>query len=298
MVAALSSRSILLPRLQPAARTMASLFGHVEPAPRDPVLGVAEAFLADPFPGKVNLAVGAYRDDDGQPVVLDCVRQAERRVAGNLNIREYLPMGGSAKMVEESLKLACGEGSKLIRDKRIAAVQALSGAGACRLFADFQKRFLPDSRIYSTCLRQRGPIHLNIWRDAQVPQRTFRYYHPKSKGLDFAGMIDDVKNAPNGSFFLLHACSHYPTGVDPTEEQWREISYQFKVKNHLPFFDMANQGFASGDPERDARAIRIFLEDGHQVGCAQSYAKNMGLYGQRVGCLRPSGQHPTTYGLR
>ncbi|KAL6629390.1 hypothetical protein ACP70R_029155 [Stipagrostis hirtigluma subsp. patula] len=281
MVAALSSRAIR-PRLLPAARTMASLFGHVEPAPRDPILGVAEAFAADPLPRQGQPRRRAYRDDDGQPVVLDCVRRAERRVAGNLNM-EYLPMGGSAKMVEESLKLAYGEGSELIRDKRIAAVQALSGAGACRLFADFQKRFLPDSRIYMPTPTWSN--HLNIWRDAQVPLRTFRYYHPKSKGLDFAGMMDDVKNAPNGSFFLLHACAHYPTGVDPTEEQWREISYQFKVKNHFPFFDMANQGFASGDPERDARAIRIFLEDGHQVGCAQSYAKNMGLYGQRVGCL-------------
>lgn len=49
---------------------------------------------------------------------------------------------------------------------------------------------------------------------------------------------------------------------------------------------MAYQGFASGDPERDAKSIRIFLEDGHLIGCSQSYAKNMGLYGQRVGCLR------------
>ena len=126
-----------------------------------------------------------------------------------------------------------------------------------------------------------------------------------------------LQNAPDGSFFLLHACAHNPTGVDPTEEQWREISHLFKVrgtqnyqttvlpvlnsyqpqqsnftflplqvKKHFPFFDMAYQGFASGDPERDAKAIRIFLEDGHQIGCAQSYAKNMGLYGQRVGCLR------------
>jgi len=126
-----------------------------------------------------------------------------------------------------------------------------------------------------------------------------------------------LQNAPDGSFFLLHACAHNPTGVDPTEEQWRKISHLFKVRGtqnyqttvlpvlnsyqpqqsnftslplqvkiHFPFFDMAYQGFASGDPERDAKAIRIFLEDGHQIGCAQSYAKNMGLYGQRVGCLR------------
>ncbi|CAK9144286.1 unnamed protein product, partial [Ilex paraguariensis] len=192
-------------------------------------------------------------------------------------------MGGNAKMVEETLKLAYGEDSNLIKDKRIAAVQALSGTGACRLFADFQKRFCPDSQIYIPVPTWAN--HHNIWRDAQVPQKTFHYYHPESRGLDFPSLMDDTKNAPNGSFFLLHACAHNPTGVDPSEEQWREISYQFKVKGHFAFFDMAYQGFASGDPERDAKSIRIFLEDGHLIGCAQSYAKNMGLYGQRVGCL-------------
>ncbi|CAN6272066.1 unnamed protein product [Urochloa humidicola] len=276
-------RPFLLPRLQQErAMAAASLFGHVEPAPKDPILGVTEAFLADPSPEKVNVGVGAYRDDNGQPVVLECVREAERRIAGNLNM-EYLPMGGSIKMIEESLKLAYGEESEFIKDKRIAAVQALSGTGACRLFADFQKRFLPDSQIYIPTPTWSN--HHNIWRDAQVPQNTFAYYHPESRGLDFSGLMNDIKNAPDGSFFLLHACAHNPTGVDPTEEQWREISHQFKVKKHFPFFDMAYQGFASGDPERDAKAIRIFLEDGHQIGCAQSYAKNMGLYGQRAGCL-------------
>ncbi|KAI7726579.1 hypothetical protein M8C21_010996 [Ambrosia artemisiifolia] len=266
----------------PGSRSISSWWKNVEPAPKDPILGVTEAFLADPSPDKVNVGVGAYRDDNGQPVVLDCVREAERRVAGNLNM-EYLPMGGSNNMVEETLKLAYGEDSDLIKDKRIAAIQALSGTGACRIFADFQKRFSPDSQIYIPVPTWSN--HHNIWRDANVPQRTFHYYHPESKGLDFASLMDDVKNAPNGSFFLLHACAHNPTGVDPTVEQWKEISYQFKVKGHFAFFDMAYQGFASGDPERDAKSIRIFLEDGHLIGCSQSYAKNMGLYGQRVGCL-------------
>ncbi|KAH1092369.1 hypothetical protein J1N35_019626 [Gossypium stocksii] len=264
------------------ARYMSSWWRSVQPAPKDPILGVTEAFLADQSPDKVNVGVGAYRDDNGKPVVLECVREAERRIAGNLNM-EYLPMGGSVKMVEETLKLAYGENSELIKEKRIAAVQALSGTGACRLFADFQKRFCPDSQIYIPVPTWAN--HHNIWRDAQVPQKTYHYYHPESKGLDFAAMIDDIKNAPNGSFFLLHACAHNPTGVDPSEEQWREISHHIKAKGHFAFFDMAYQGFASGDPEKDAKAIRIFLADGHRIGIAQSYAKNMGLYGQRVGCL-------------
>ncbi|KAK1275926.1 hypothetical protein QJS04_geneDACA000876 [Acorus gramineus] len=275
-------RGVVIPRSLFGARSICSWWKNVEPAAKDPILGVTEAFLADTSPNKVNVGVGAYRDDNGKPVVLDCVREAERRIAGNLNM-EYLPMGGSVKMVEETLKLAYGENSELIKDRRIAAVQALSGTGACRVFADFQKRFQPDTQIYIPVPTWSN--HHNIWRDAQVPQRTFHYYDPGTKGLDFASLMDDVKNAPDGSFFLLHACAHNPTGVDPTEDQWREISYQFKVKKHFAFFDMAYQGFASGDPERDAKAIRIFIDDGHLIGCAQSYAKNMGLYGQRVGCL-------------
>ncbi|KAK9689957.1 hypothetical protein RND81_09G094200 [Saponaria officinalis] len=263
-------------------RGMATWWGHVDQAPKDPILGVTEAFLADPSPNKVNVGVGAYRDDDGKPVVLDCVREAEARIAGNLNM-EYLPMGGSNHMVEETLKLAYGENSEFIKDKKIAAVQTLSGTGACRLFADFQKRYQPESEIYIPVPTWSN--HHNIWRDAHVPEKTYHYYHPETKGLDFSAMMDDIKNSPKGSFFLLHACAHNPTGVDPTEEEWRAISQLIKDKGHFPFFDMAYQGFASGDPERDAKAIRIFLEDGHLLGISQSFAKNMGLYGQRVGCL-------------
>ncbi|CAN4105073.1 unnamed protein product [Withania somnifera] len=280
--AAISGRSLKLSSSSLGARSLSSWWRNVEPAPKDPILGVTEAFLADPSPNKVNVGVGAYRDDYGKPVVLECVREAERRIAGSFNM-EYLPMGGSVNMIEESLKLAYDENSDLIKEKRIAAIQALSGTGACRIFADFQKRFCPDSQIYIPVPTWSN--HHNIWRDAHVPQRTYHYYHPESKGLDFAAMMDDIKNAPKGSFFLLHACAHNPTGVDPTEEQWREISHRFKEKGHFAFFDMAYQGFASGNPEKDAKAIRIFLEDGHPIGCAQSYAKNMGLYGQRVGCL-------------
>ncbi|MCD7473454.1 L-asparaginase 1 [Datura stramonium] len=142
----------------------------------------------------------------------------------------------------------------------------------------------PDKVNVGVGISSRGSHHC-IWRDAHVPQRSYHYYNPDTKGIDFAAMMNDIKNAPKGSFFLLHACAHNPTGVDPTEEQWTEISHQFKIKGHFAFFDVAYQGLASGNPEKDVKAIRIFLEDGHPIGCAQSYAKNMGLYGQRVGCL-------------
>ncbi|KAH9673280.1 Aspartate aminotransferase [Citrus sinensis] len=263
---------------------------HVAPAAKDPINGVTEAFLADPSPYKINLGVGAYRDDKGRPVVLQCVREAEAKIAGSEFLlilesisRESISASVSTKMVEESVKLVYGKDSDVVKEGRSAGVQALSGTGACRLFAEFQRRFHPESHIYFP--DPTWSNHHNIWRDAQIPERTYHYYDPDSKSLDFAALMDDIKNAPDSSFFLLHPSAHNPTGVDPTEEQWREISYQFKVKGHFPFFDMAYQGFASGDLDKDAQAIRIFLEDEHLIGCAQSYAKSMGLYGHRVGCL-------------
>ncbi|KDP22788.1 hypothetical protein JCGZ_00375 [Jatropha curcas] len=255
---------------------------HVGPAPKDPITSVTEAFVADTSPTKINLGVGAYRDDEGKPVILQCVRDAEAKIAG-CDFLESISSAVSSKLVEESVKLVYGKDSDVIKEGRFAGVQALSGTGACRLFAEFQRRYYPESSMYLP--DPTWSNHHNIWRDAQVPQSTFHYYHPDMKGLNFSALMNDVKDAPDGSFFLLHPCAHNPTGVDPTEEQWREISYQFKVKNHFPFFDMAYQGFASGDLDRDALSIRIFLEDGHLIGCAQSFAKNMGLYGHRVGCL-------------
>ncbi|KAF4378976.1 hypothetical protein F8388_022063 [Cannabis sativa] len=256
---------------------------HVKPSPKDPIVGVTEAFLQDPTLKKINLGVGAYRDDQGKPVVLQCVRDAETKIAGS-DFLESISAAATSKFIQGSLELVYGKDSNVITEGTFAGIQALSGTGACRLFAEFQKRFYPESRMYLS--NPTWSNHQNIWRDAHVPQRTFNYYDPDTKGLNFAALMDDIKNAPEKSFFLLHPCAHNPTGVDPTEEQWREISYLFKVKNHFPFFDMAYQGFASGDLDNDAKAIRIFHEDGHLIGCAQSYAKNMGLYAHRVGCLR------------
>jgi len=259
-----------------------SWWADVEAAPRDLILGVTEKFVADPNPEKMNLGVGAYRTDEGKPLVLECVREAERRVCNAQNM-EYLPMGGMKAFVDESVKLAFGEGSEALASGRVAAIQTLSGTGSCRLMADFMHRFRPGAKIYISTPTWAN--HHNIWADGNVEREAFRYYHPETRGLDFDGMMADVKAAPAGSFFLLHACAHNPTGVDPSPEQWKALSVLMKECGHFPFFDMAYQGFASGDFEKDAQSIKIFMDDGHLMGCSQSFAKNMGMYGQRIGAF-------------
>ena len=113
----------------------------------------------------------------------------------------------------------------------------------------------------------------------------YRYYDRAGDCLDFAGMVEDFKDAPDNSIVLMHSCAHNPTGMDPTEDQWRELSEVVMEKNHIPLFDSAYQGFASGDMDKDAFSIRHFVEEGHNVIVTQSFSKNMGLYGERVGLL-------------
>ncbi|KAK4981410.1 Golgi Transport, partial [Elasticomyces elasticus] len=121
--------------------------------------------------------------------------------------------------------------------------------------------------------------------NVNLPTTTYPYFSANTKGLDFDGMLSALQEAPEKSIILLHACAHNPTGVDPTDEQWKEIAKVMKQRHLFPFFDCAYQGFASGDLNRDAWAIRYFIDQGFELCIAQSYAKNFGLYGERAGCF-------------
>ena len=127
--------------------------------------------------------------------------------------------------------------------------------------------------------------HHQIFSNVHLPTKAYPYFSARTKGLDFDGMLSAIKSAPRGSIILLHACAHNPTGVDPTESQWREIASVMRANDHFPFFDCAYQGFASGSLARDAWAIRLFVEQGFELCIAQSFAKNFGLYGERAGAF-------------
>lgn len=140
--------------------------------------------------------------------------------------------------------------------------------------------------------------HIPIMRDSGLVPSKYRYFDSKTCGVDFKGMIEDIGKAANRSIFMLHACAHNPTGCDPTQEQWNELSHLFLKKNHVVFFDCAYQGFASGDSELDSYALRRFVADGNQIALAQSFAKNFGLYGERVGTFSIVTSNPVEYELR
>lgn len=138
--------------------------------------------------------------------------------------------------------------------------------------------------------------HNQIFSNVNLKIQKYPYFSKKTKGLDFDGMLSTLKSAPEGSIILLHACAHNPTGVDPTQEQWKQIAEVMQQRHLFPFFDTAYQGFASGSLEQDGWAINYFVEQGFELLIAQSYAKNFGLYGERAGCFHfvtSPGSHAT-----
>lgn len=267
-------------------RNMASVstWSAVPAGPPDPILGITEAFKADRDPRKINLGVGAYRDENGKPYVLNAVKKAEEKMATAKLDKEYLGITGLASFTQNAAKLAYGVDSEPLKQNAIAVAQSISGTGALRIGGAFIARHYPRAKVIYLPTPTWGN-HIPLFKDSGLEVRRYRYFDSKTVGLDFKGMKEDLKNAPEGAIVLLHACAHNPTGVDPTQEQWKELSGLIAEKNLFPFFDMAYQGFASGSTTRDAFAVRHFVAQGHYIALCQSFAKNMGLYGERVGAF-------------
>ena len=195
---------------------------------------------------------------------------------------EYSGIAGDPKFVQSALKFAYGDDSAALAEGRVQGVQALSGTGGLRVMGELLKRH-GHTMIYVP--NPTWGNHIPIFTNSGLEVRKYRYYDVASSNLDYDGLISDIKDIPEGSAILLHACAHNPTGMDPTLEQWKQISELTKQRKLLPFFDCAYQGFASGDAATDAAALRMFVDDGHMIGMVQSFSKNFGLYGHRIGAL-------------
>mmetsp|Transcript_109081 Transcript_109081/g.213711 ORF Transcript_109081/g.213711 Transcript_109081/m.213711 type:complete len:421 (+) Transcript_109081:67-1329(+) len=271
----------ILSALQHNVSGKRSIWQNLPLAPPDKILGFTELFKADTNPKKVNLIVGAYRDDAGQPCVLNAIKQAEQTIIGK--DKEYAAITGIAEFIKVSLDFAYGDDSEPLVSKRVAAAQCISGTGGCRLAAEMVRNAFGKVKVYIP--DPTWANHVSLFRAAGLEPVYYKYYDATTRGVDFDGLVRDIRNAEDGSMFMMHACAHNPTGCDPTRAQWDELSKVMLEKQHLVFFDCAYQGFASGDAEADAYAIRKFVSDGHSIMLAQSFAKNFGLYGERVGCF-------------
>jgi aspartate/tyrosine/aromatic aminotransferase len=222
-----------------AARSMCQ-WGEVPAAPLDPILGMSQRFQADTDARKVNVSIGAYRTDEGKPLVLSCVKKAEALLLENTTLnKEYLPQRGDVSYIELCQKMLFGEESALVAAGTVASAQTLSGTGALRLGAEFMKRFAPGTSVYISS--PTWGTHNSIMDQAGVPYKPYRYWNAESRGLNLEGMLEDIEAAPEGSVIMLHAAAHNPTGVDPTAAQWDAIKDVCARKKHVCWFDSAYQ---------------------------------------------------------
>ena len=259
-----------------------SVLQSVEMAPRDPILGVTEAFNADTNPNKVNLGVGVYCDDEGKVPVLESVRRAEQKLSETPLSKNYLPIDGLKAYDAAVQELVFGAENEALRARRIVTVQTLGGTGGLKVGADLLRRINPDAQIWISDPSWEN--HRALFEYTGYKVNTYPYYHAPTHGVDFEGMMAALRALPEGSIAVLHACCHNPTGVDLSAEQWEDVIDAVNARGLVPFLDLAYQGFAEGI-DADAAAVRRFTERCPAVFVSSSFSKSLSLYGERVGAL-------------
>jgi aromatic-amino-acid transaminase len=255
-----------------------SLFAKVEELPRDPILGLTEAFVADTSPNRVNLGVGVYQDATGKTPLLACVKQAEEALLAKAAPHSYVPIDGLAAFDAAVAAMVFADSADLAK---VATIQSLGGTGALKLGAEMIRVTSPNARVWISDPSWEN--HRALFSAAGFAVETYPYYGADGE-LDYSGLIKTLSAIPAGDAVLLHACCHNPTGLDLSREQWREIAKIVRARGLIPFLDTAYMGFAEG-LEADAFSVRLFASDGGPLFVSFSFSKSLSLYGERVGAL-------------
>ena len=261
----------------------ASLLSAVELAPRDPILGVTEAFVADTNPKKVNLGVGVYNDDNGKLPVLECVKRAAQAITDKNAPRGYLPIDGipAYDRAVQSLLFGADSDRDQGRPHRSPSRPWAARAGL-KVGADFLRKFAPGSQVWISDPSWEN--HRALFEGAGFVVNSYAYYDAAARGLDFPAMIASLERIPAGGIVVLHACCHNPTGADPDAAQWGRIIDVVRARGLVPFLDIAYQGFADGI-DADGAVVRRFAATPGPLFVSSSFSKSFSLYGERVGAL-------------
>ena len=269
-----------------------SIWSEIPVMAKDKILYFNQLFLQDKNTQKVNLTIGAYRDENGKPWDLPSVKTAITQLSPNQS-HAYLPPQGDAEFTDLAMELAYGKNENGLYANtysldQIARVQCLSGAGGILLFLHAMKEFYKplaglNNNIYIS--EPTWPNHINMSQVQGFNPVLYKYYNLEERTFDYEGLLNSLKNLPRNAPVIMHPVGHNPTGFDPSHTQWQEILDITTQKDFFICFDMAYQGFVSGDPAKDAYSVRLFAENGVQMSVIQSFAKNFGLYGHRIGSV-------------
>jgi len=259
-----------------------SLLAGVPMAPRDPILGVTELYVADQNPRKVNLGVGVYYDDAGKVPLLECVKRAEQQRVQSGAPKSYLPIDGLQAYDRAVQTLVFGPEAPVVAEKRVVTVQALGGTGGLKIGADFLKQIAPQAQVWIS--EPSWENHRALFEAAGFAVQAYPYYDAPTRGLKFEAMCAALQSMPTGSIVVLHSCCHNPTGVDLSQDQWRAVLELVRTRGLVPFLDLAYQGFGDGI-DADAFAPRLFAGDMSPIFLSSSFSKSLSLYGERVGAF-------------
>ena len=263
-------------------------FKDIQRVPGDPILGLIEAYANDTNPNKFDLGVGVYKDAQGLTTIPRAVKLAEQRLAESQLTKTYIGGHGEPRFGALISELVLGNESPLLAAGRVGATQSPGGTGALRLVGEFIAQCLPGKGVWLS--DPTWPIHESIFNKVGLKVSHYPYVGTDNR-LNIEGMLDTLRQVPEGDVVLLHACCHNPTGFDLSHDQWQQVLDIVRSRNLLPLIDFAYQGFGDG-LEEDAWAVRLFADALPELLITSSCSKNFGLYRERTGALIVTADNP------
>lgn len=258
----------------------ASFYSNVPSASLDPMMIIAQKYAKDENPNKVDLSIGVYKPENGDvKYVFPSVKKAKTEIYNYDEGHPYHSMSGLPQFIRGAQKVVFGDRTK---QERIASLQTISGTGAIHMGIEFVKK-LDMEHIYvgsPAWSNYKGMIE-----SEGLKVSFFNHYDEKTGTADIDSTLNVIDEIEDGGVLLLQGCCHNPTGADYTKDQWKQIAAKLQDRKIFVFFDIAYQGFASGNKDEDAWAVRYFYDQGFEFLVCQSFSKNMGIYGERAGCL-------------
>ena len=256
------------------------MFETLKPLPPDAILGIMTLFRADPQPGKIDLSVGVYQDEQGRTPVLECVKRAERAIIEAQDSKTYVAIAGNAGFNRGMEELLYGAQHPALAASRVATVQTPGGSGGLSVAGHLIARAKPNARIYLS--EPSWPNHFPLLKLAGLQLESYPYYRYAEHRVDFDALTAKLETAAAGDLVLIHGCCHNPCGADLSSDQWRSLAELCARRGLVPFIDLAYQGLAEG-LEQDAYGVRLMAEQLPEVVVVASCSKNLGLYRERVG---------------
>ena len=267
------------------------MFQSLKEQPADKILALMQKYKEDPRDSKIDLGVGVYKNAEGLTPVMRAVKTAEQQLWERETTKSYVGLVGDPQFSDVMVDLVLSDS---VARGNVAAAATPGGTGAVRQAFELLKMANPDVRVFVS--DPTWPNHLSILKYLDLPVVPYRYFDSETRGVDFAGMMEDLADARSGDVILLHGCCHNPTGANLNMSQWQEVVDFLNTSGATPMIDIAYQGFGDGLQE-DAAGTRLIASSVPETVIAASCSKNFGIYRERTGLLMVVSQDATAKGL-